>query len=78
MYTAFILLHTAVFLITANWFFGIIWIGGLTIILILRIWHEEKLLVDTFGEDYENYKKSTGLLLPNLIKIIRDKKLVDE
>lgn len=30
--------------------------------------YEEKLLVDRFGEDYENYRKRTGKWLPGIIK----------
>lgn len=36
MYTAFYLLHFAAFLLTANWFIGLSWLLGLTIIVYLR------------------------------------------
>ncbi|NHJ49648.1 MAG: isoprenylcysteine carboxylmethyltransferase family protein [Asgard group archaeon] len=73
MYSAFVLLHIAVFLITENWFFGIVWIGGLTIVLILRIKREEDMLIEAFGDNYKFYKEKTGILFPNLIKIFRNK-----
>jgi protein-S-isoprenylcysteine O-methyltransferase Ste14 len=74
MYTAFIMLHNAIFLITANWFFGIIWIGGITILILLRVRREEKMLISVFGEEYESYIDNTGSLLPNLIKIMKRRK----
>lgn len=68
MYTAFLILHIAIFLITANWFYGIIWILGLIIVLIPRVRQEEKILEREFGEHYIEYKERTGIFLPNILK----------
>ena len=71
MYTAFILFHTSIFLMTGNWFIGLIWMGVITIILLLRIKKEEELLVEVFGNDYINYRKRTGILLPPFFKLFK-------
>lgn len=84
MYTAYILFHTAIFLITGNWFIGIIWIGGICLILLLRIRKEEELLVETFGDEYVSYKQRTGSLFPPIFKFLNrktrklDKNTIDE
>ena len=70
MYLAFLILHSAVFLVIGNWFFGIIWIGGLSLVLILRIPKEEEMLIDAFGEDYIEYRDRTGLLWPPIFKLL--------
>jgi protein-S-isoprenylcysteine O-methyltransferase Ste14 len=66
MYTAFYLLHIAAFLITANWFIGITWIAGLTIIIFLRIGREEKMMLGIFGNRYRSYMRRTGRFLPKM------------
>jgi protein-S-isoprenylcysteine O-methyltransferase Ste14 len=66
MYTAFYILHIAVFFLTANWFIGISWIAGLSVITALRIRREETLLLSTFGEAYKDYMKNTGRFIPRL------------
>jgi protein-S-isoprenylcysteine O-methyltransferase Ste14 len=71
MYTAFLILHSSIFLITGNWFIGIIWIVGLIFIIMLRIRKEEKMLIEKFGDTYRKYISTTGILCPSLIKIIR-------
>ncbi|MFW9924097.1 MAG: isoprenylcysteine carboxylmethyltransferase family protein [Candidatus Thorarchaeota archaeon] len=71
MYSAFILLHISIFLVTKNWFFGIIWIGGLLIVIALRISKEEEMLIGRFGKDYENYIKRTGSLFFPVFKFMR-------
>lgn len=73
MYTAYILFHTAIFLITGNWFIGIIWIGGICFILFLRIRKEEESLIETFGDEYREYKKRTGILFPPIFKLFKGK-----
>lgn len=74
MYTAFLIYHSSVFLITGNWFIGIIWVIGLLFIFIIRIRNEEKILIETFGDVYREYIHTTGMLFPSIIKIIRKRK----
>jgi len=64
MYTAFYVLHLAVFFLTANWFIGVTWLAGLTIIIALRVNREEAMLLTRFGEQYGSYMKGTGRFIP--------------
>ena len=63
MYTAFHLIHAAAFLLTANWFIGLTWIGGLTVVIALRLREEERVMIETFGELYLAYMKRTRRFL---------------
>jgi protein-S-isoprenylcysteine O-methyltransferase Ste14 len=67
MYTAFYLLHIAAFLITANWFIGVTWISGLTVIIFLRIKREERMMLEIFGNRYRSYMQRTGRFLPKRV-----------
>ena len=64
MYTAFYLLHLATFLLTANWFIGVSWTVGLTVIIALRVRREEAMMVNRFGEQYRLYMQQTGRFFP--------------
>lgn len=64
MYSSFYLLHAAVFLLTANWFIGLTWMMGLSLIVLLRVKREEAMLVERFGEEYRIYMRRTGRFLP--------------
>jgi protein-S-isoprenylcysteine O-methyltransferase Ste14 len=64
MYTAFYLLHLATFLLTANWFIGVSWTVGLTIIIALRVRREEAMMIHRFGEQYRLYMQQTGRFFP--------------
>jgi protein-S-isoprenylcysteine O-methyltransferase Ste14 len=66
MYSAFYLLHIAVFFLTANWFMGATWLAGLTIIILLRVRREEEMLLERFGDQYGSYMERTGRFLPPL------------
>ena len=70
MYSAFYLLHIAVFFLTANWFIGVTWLAGLTIIILLRISREEKMLLERFGDQYVSYMERTGRFVPR-IKLVK-------
>ena len=64
MYSAFYLLHIAVFFLTANWFIGGTWLAGLTITVLLRVRREEEMLLERFGEQYGSYMERTGRFAP--------------
>jgi protein-S-isoprenylcysteine O-methyltransferase Ste14 len=66
MYSAFFLLHVAAFLMTANWFIGLTWTAGVVVVILLRIRREEAMMLETFGEEYGEYMRRSGLLLPVL------------
>lgn len=66
MYTAFYVLHIAVFFLTANWFIGVTWLAGLTVILLLRVKREEAMLLARFGDQYGTYMERTGRFLPRI------------
>ena len=67
MYSAFYLLHIAVFLLSANAFVGVTWMAGLTAIVALRIPAEERMLSGRFGDAYVRYAQKTGCLFPRVL-----------
>ncbi len=70
MYSAFYLLHIAVFFLTANWFIGVTWLAGLTITIRLRVRREEEMLLERFGGQYGSYMERTGRFVPP-VKLVR-------
>jgi protein-S-isoprenylcysteine O-methyltransferase Ste14 len=66
IYTAFILILGSTLLISSNWFIGLCWIVMTVMEVISRIRFEESLMVEFFGEQYRDYMKKTGRLLPRL------------
>ena len=68
MYSAFYLLHIAVFFLTTNWFIGVTWLAGLTAIILLRVKREEAMLLSTFGSEYRSYIENTGRFIPIIRK----------
>ena len=64
MYVAFYALHIATFLLTANGFIVVTWIGGLTLVIGSRIQREEQMMVDRFGTDYRTYAERTARFCP--------------
>lgn len=71
MYTAFYLLHGAVFLLTANAFLGLTWTAGLTLVLAVRVGREERMMLRAFGPAYRRYIAYTGRFLPRLASLSR-------
>jgi protein-S-isoprenylcysteine O-methyltransferase Ste14 len=64
MYSDMILWMVSFVLITANWFYAITLCVGLTILFVVRIPDEEKLMTERFGEQYTAYMKRTKRLIP--------------
>lgn len=67
IYTAFLLILGSTFLISANWLLGLAWLGMTVLEVASRIGFEENLMLEYFGDQYREYMKRTGRLLPKLI-----------
>ena len=67
IYTAFLLVLGSTLLISASWLIGIAWIGMTVLEIASRIGFEENLMLEYFGDQYREYMKQTGRLLPRLI-----------
>ena len=63
IYAAYLAFMTSVALVTANWFFIALLVVSIAV-LGLRIPKEERMLIETFGEEYKGYMRRTGRLLP--------------
>src|SRR5215216_7775278 len=68
IYTAFILILGSSLLISSNWLIGLAWIGMTVLEVVSRIRFEESLMLEYFGDQYRDYMKKTGQLLPGLIR----------
>ena len=66
IYTAFLLILGSTLFVSANWLIGFAWIGMTILEVASRIGFEESLMLDYFGDQYREYMKRTGRLLPRL------------
>jgi protein-S-isoprenylcysteine O-methyltransferase Ste14 len=64
MYTAFWLMALAQALLLPNWVAGFAGLLGFGTLYALRVGHEERLMLDGFGDAYRAYMDRTGRLLP--------------
>jgi len=67
MYTAGLLTHVSLPLLSANWFVGGIWLLLHGSNFAARIPLEERLMTSQFGDAYGRYKRTTGRLLPRVL-----------
>jgi protein-S-isoprenylcysteine O-methyltransferase Ste14 len=66
MYSAFFCLAIAYALLSANWIVALANLGAVTFMYLARVADEERMLVDQFGDEYREYMRRTGRLLPRL------------
>jgi protein-S-isoprenylcysteine O-methyltransferase Ste14 len=64
MYSSFLLLALAQFLLLANWLAGGIGMVAIVAVLMFRIGREERMMLAHFGEDYRAYMARTKRLIP--------------
>jgi protein-S-isoprenylcysteine O-methyltransferase Ste14 len=64
MYSAFWLLALAQAALLPNWFAGLAGPVAWSTLFFLRVGREEKLMIDTFGEQYRRYMQRTKRVLP--------------
>lgn len=65
IYSAHVLLDIALVFISGNWLLLLIFIISMPFTY-KRIFNEEKMMIEEFGEEYENYMKETGRLFPKI------------
>ena len=68
MYAAHLLWALAQPLILTNWIVGFSFLITQILQYILRIKAEEQMMLDQFGDQYQQYMKTTGRFLPRLRK----------
>src|SRR5579883_393207 len=71
MYAAFWLWGIAQALVVHNWIYGLSYIVSFLPMYLMRIPQEEQMMLDTFGEQYQEYIARTGRVIP-MIKSASD------
>jgi protein-S-isoprenylcysteine O-methyltransferase Ste14 len=66
IYLAFLLMQIAVLFLTSNWLIGFSGLAIIISVIAIRVPEEEKRLIEQFGDEYQNYMKHSGSLLPKL------------
>jgi len=64
MYSSFFLLAVAQILLLPNWFAGAAGLVGVGILYAFRVRQEERMMVERFGADYQEYMAHTARLIP--------------
>ena len=65
MYASFFLFNIGILLLSSNWFavpgiFGMLWL------YYARVDHEERMMLELFGDEYRGYARKTGRVVPGL------------
>jgi protein-S-isoprenylcysteine O-methyltransferase Ste14 len=55
----------------SNWLLGSVSIVAWAVLYFLRVPDEERMMEEQFGEEYQDYKKRTGRLLPRVISKVK-------
>jgi protein-S-isoprenylcysteine O-methyltransferase Ste14 len=66
IYTAFLLILGSTLFISANWLIGLAWAGMTVLEILSRIRFEESIMLEYFGDEYREYMKKAGALMPKL------------
>ena len=66
IYLAFLLMQISALFLTSNWFIGLCGIAIIVSVIVIRIPEEEKLLIEQFDDEYRDYMKNSGSLLPKV------------
>jgi protein-S-isoprenylcysteine O-methyltransferase Ste14 len=64
MYSSFFLLGLAQMLLLPNWFAGLAGVAGAGILFAFRFRREERMMLESFGDDYRSYMTHTKRIVP--------------
>jgi protein-S-isoprenylcysteine O-methyltransferase Ste14 len=66
MYSAFLASAVAQALLLPNWIAGPAGLAGFAAMFFSRLWREERMMVETFGEEYKSYMARTSRIIPGV------------
>jgi protein-S-isoprenylcysteine O-methyltransferase Ste14 len=66
MYSAFLLSTVAQALLLPNWIAGLAGLVGFGIMFFGRLWREERMMIETFGDEYRRYMARTDRIIPGV------------
>jgi len=64
MYSSFLLIALGQAFLLSNWFAGLSGIVGFSVLFLLRVGKEERMMLQTFGPRYGDYMKKTKRIIP--------------
>ena len=64
MYSSFVLFAVAQLLLLQNWIAGPAGLVGFGILFFMRVSREERVMIETFGDQYRNYMQHTARIIP--------------
>jgi protein-S-isoprenylcysteine O-methyltransferase Ste14 len=67
MYTSFFLLGFAQMLLLPNWLAGLSGVAGAGILFVFRVLREERMMLESFGEEYRAYMTQTKRIVPWIV-----------
>jgi len=70
MYAAIFLIGTGVSLLSANWIVALSYMLPAISLYLIRVSDEEKMMTEQFGDEYREYMRMTGRLVPKLSILI--------
>jgi protein-S-isoprenylcysteine O-methyltransferase Ste14 len=66
MYSSFFVLGLGQALLLANWIAGLAGLASVALLVIVRVPNEERMMIEQFGDEYRNYVRRTGGVVPRL------------
>jgi protein-S-isoprenylcysteine O-methyltransferase Ste14 len=66
MYSSFFLLGVGQALLMANWIAGLAGLAATSLLVSIRLPNEEAMMIESFGDDYRDYMRRTGGLVPRI------------
>lgn len=64
MYASVYLIYVGFLILTANWLVGALLLAPFTLLYVSRVRSEEQMMLEKFGEKYQEYMKKSGRLFP--------------
>ena len=68
MYSSFLVLGVGQALLVPNWIAGLSGLASVLLLIAVRLPREEAMMIEEFGDQYRDYRKRTGAVLPRAMR----------